>query len=301
MIEAATGNHLWSERYDRTIDELFELQDEVTRTIVATLIGRVEDAEIKGSVRKRTDNLAAYDSLLRGIELLRGYSDDDNRRARELFEHAISLDPRFALAHAYFALALLVEHRYVNAPDAIKDRALEAGLRAVQLDPGEGRCHQFLSQTYLYRSEFDLGLVHSERSIALNPNDANGIALMAIALAAVGRSEEAIGLTKQAMRSNPFHPNWYWSPLALASYATHRYEDALEANRRLASRTAYWPLARAAACLAQMGRLDEARAQSLEVLRLKPDFHLSSEKLYYKNSADAEHVFEGMRKAGLPD
>ena len=144
IIEAPTGNHLWSERYDRSIDDLFELQDEVTRTIVATLIGRVEDAEIKGSERKHPENLAAYDSLLRGIEHLRAYGEDENQRARELFEHAILLDPRFALAHAYFSLALLIEHGFDHAPDAIKDRALDSARTAVRLDPRESRCHQFL-------------------------------------------------------------------------------------------------------------------------------------------------------------
>jgi adenylate cyclase len=247
LIDAVTGNHLWSERYDRNIDALFEVQDEVTRTIVATLVGRVEEAEISEATHRRTGSLAAYDSLLRGIELLRGYGDENNRRARELFESSISLDPRFALAHAYLALALLVEHRYDAAPDLIKDRALESGLTAIQLDPREGRCHQFLAQAYRYRGEFDLAISHFERSTALNPNDANGIAQMGSVLAMAGRAEEGVNLIREAMRLNPFHPDWYWSSLAVAAYAAHRYEDALGANRRMASRTAYWPLARAAA------------------------------------------------------
>ena len=120
-------------------------------------------------------------------------------------------------------------------------------------------------------------------------------------LAAAGRPEEAIGLIRQAMRLNPFHPDWYWSDMAIAAYAAQRYEEALEANRRLAGRRQYWDIARAAACYAQLGRIDEARAQAAEALRLKPDFHLAAERLSYKNSADAEHVREGMRKAGLPE
>ena len=178
---------------------------------------------------------------------------------------------------------------------------MEAGLTAIQLDPREGRCHQFLAQAYRYRGEFDLAVSHFERSAALNPNDANGIAQMGSVLAIAGRAGEGAGMIREAMRLNPFHPEWYWSGLAVASYAARDYEDALMANRQLRSRTAYWPLARAAACLAQMGRLEEARSQMLEVLRLKPDFHLSAEKLVYKNPADAEHVIEGMRKAGLPE
>jgi adenylate cyclase len=301
LVDAVTGNHLWSERYDRNIKDLFEIQDEVTRTIVATLVARVEDAEITGARHKRTGSLAAYDRLLRGIELLRGYGNENNRRARELFESAVSFDPRFALAHAYLALSLLAEHRYNAAPASIKDQALKSGLLAVQLDPREGRCHQFLAEAYRYRGEFELAISHFERSIALNPNDANGIAHMGLVLATAGRAEEGARLIREAMLLNPFHPDWYWSSMAIASYAARRYDDALEANWRIANRTEYWPLARAAACLAQLGRLAEAREHAAEVLRLKPDFHLFTEKLNYKNSADAEHVFEGMRKAGLPE
>jgi adenylate cyclase len=303
LIDAMSGNHLWSERYDRKLDELFDVQDEVTRTIVATVVGRMEEAEVKGAVHRRTENLAAYDSLLRGMDLLRpSYVTDDNQLARELFESAIRLDPKYALAHAYLAWALLVEHGYGDAPVAIKDRALETALTGVRLDPGEGRCHRILAIAYHHRGEFDLALSHFERAVELNPNDANGIARMGLALATSGgRAEEGIELIRQAMRLNPFHPESYWDDLAIASYAARRYDEALEANRRIVGRKQYWYFARMAACYAQLGRLDEARAQVGEALRLKPDFRLSAVKLFYKNPTDAEHVIEGMRKAGFPE
>ncbi len=303
LIDATSGNHLWSERYDRSVDDLFEVQDEVTRTIVATLVGRLEAAEMKGARLRRTESLHAYEALLRGIEHLRGQGDDDNRRARELFESALALDPRYALAHAYLAMALLVEHRYENAPDFIKQRALDSALTGVRLDPHEARCHQFLAQAHRFRGEFGLAVSHMERSAALNPNDANGIAQKGSLLAVVGRAEEGIALIREAMRLNPFHPEWYWSAMAIAAYAARRYEDALEANRRISGGRPpqYWELARAAACHAQLGRIDEARRCAADVMRLKPDFHLAAERLSYKNPADAEHVREGMRRAGLPE
>jgi adenylate cyclase len=240
LIEAPTGNHLWSEHYDRSIDDLFELQDEVTGTIVATLIGRLEDAEIKGSERKHPESLAAYDSLLRGIEHLRSYGEDQNRRARELFEHAISLDPRFALAHAYFSLALLLEHGFGSAPDAIKERALDSARTAVRLDPRESRCHQFLGQAYLLCGEHDLALSHFERTSALSPNDANATAHRGYALAIVGRAEEGIEVIRHAMRLNPFHPDWYWDNLAIAQYTARHYEEALGSIRRSGGRTTFF-------------------------------------------------------------
>jgi adenylate cyclase len=124
---------------------------------------------------------------------------------------------------------------------------------------------------------------------------------MGLAVAFVGRAEEGAELIRRAMRLNPFHPDWYWGDLAITLYAARRYEEALEANLRISGRKHPWYLARVAACYAQLGRLDEARAQAEVVLHLNPDFHISEVTLPYKNPADAEHVFEGMRKAGLPE
>ncbi len=301
LIEAVTGNHLWADRYDCDIGDLFQFQDEVARRIVATLAGRLEEAELRGAARKHPESLAAYDCLLRGIRHLRGYAADDNRLARELFEQAIALDPQFALAHAYLAVALLVEHGHEDAPEAIKDRALESGLLAIRLDPEESRSHAFLSLAYLYKGELELALLHSDRGVALNPNDAGGFAHRGWLLAQMGRPEEGIGLILQAMRLNPFHPEWYWKLLAIALYHARRYEDALEAGRRVVGWKQPWDLALLAACYAQLGRLDEARAQAAEVLRIDPKFHLSGSTLSYKDMADAEHMFDGMRKAGLPE
>ena len=210
-------------------------------------------------------------------------------------------DSRFALAHAYFALALMVEHRYANASTAIKQTALNSARTAIQLDSDDARCHLFLALIYTYRSEFDLALLHYERSLSLNPNDANCLCSMGWAFGLVGRADEGVELIRQAMRFDPFHPDWYWDALAITLYAAHQYEDALDANLRIAGNKSPWIFARVAACYAQMGRAEEARVQVAEVLRLKPDFQLSKADFAYKNAADIEHIFEGMRKAGLPE
>ena len=164
---------------------------------------------------------------MRGIGHLRGYAADDNRLARELFERAVALDDQYALAHAYFGLSLLVEHGYEDAPEAVKDYVNETCLKAIQLDPQEGRSHAFIALAYIFKGEFDLALLHSERSVALNPNDANNLAQRGWFLAKVGRAEEGVQLIRQAMRLNPFHPEWYWTILTTALYAARRYEDAL--------------------------------------------------------------------------
>jgi adenylate cyclase len=205
-----------------------------------------------------------------------------------------------ALAHAYLALALLCEHGLGDAPDSVKDRALEAALTGLRLDQNDARCHQFLAQAHLFRREYDSALSHLERSLALNPNDANGIAQMGGALAFVGQAEQGVELIRQAMRLDPFHPYWWWGELALAYCAARRYLDSLEASQRISGAKSCWLLAHEAACYAQLGRQDEARVRVADVLRLKPDFRISTVKPFYRDARDAEHVFEGMRKAGLP-
>jgi adenylate cyclase len=129
LVDAETGSHVWADRYDGDIGDLFEFQDEVARKIVATLAGRLEQAELKGAARKHTESLAAYDCLLRGIGHLRGYAAGDNRLARELFERAVALDEQYALARAYLGLSLLVEHGHEDAPETIKDRSSRLVLR----------------------------------------------------------------------------------------------------------------------------------------------------------------------------
>ena len=300
LVDVERASQLWGERFDRDLDDLFQVQDEVVRTIAATIFGRLEDAEIRDAKRKTPDSMAAYDKLLRGIEHLRGYGPDDNRLARELFESAVELDPNYALAQAYLGLSLLVENRYSTAPSEIKARALECTRKAVRLQPSESRCHQFLALTYRFSDEYDLAIQHYERAVALNPNDANTIASMGSALAVVGRAEEGMHLIRQAMRLNPRHPDWYWGSLVIAFYNLRRYQEALEANWKLGASKSAWQVARGAACLAQLGRLEEAHKQVAEVLRLDPKFSIARELPSYKNPADIEHLVEGLRKAGLP-
>ena len=260
LIDAVSGNHLWSERFDRGIEELFDVQDELTQTIVATVAGRLEDAEIRMASNRRTDSLPAYDCLLRGIQHLRDVGMENNRRARELFEQAVALDPRYALAHAYLALSLLVENNYGAASDAIKQRALDVATTAVRLDPRESRCHTFLGQVHRFRDEYDLAISHLEHGVALNPNDAIGIVHLSAALGVSGRAEEGIELVRRAIRLDPYL-KFAWGTLAFCLYAVRRYEEALAANRKLGHEMSPWLMAREAACLAQLGRLDEARAQ----------------------------------------
>jgi TolB-like protein/class 3 adenylate cyclase len=163
LIEAASGAHVWAERYDRGLTEIFEVQDEVATTIVSTLVGRIEDAKFQQSLRKPTANLAAYDFLLRGIAQFRASGNDANSQACDSFENAIARDPRYALAHSYLALARIALNRYGAASSEVKEASSAMAGRGVELDPQEGVCHRILGNVLLYSRNYDLAEHHARR------------------------------------------------------------------------------------------------------------------------------------------
>lgn len=295
LIDAGSRAQLWGDAYDIPLAEILSVPDKVTGAIVSTLHGRVESSLLEQIRRKPT--LAAYECVLRGVKHLRGYGADDNRRAAELFQQAIDLDPDYALAYAYRAFAEVTLHGYGDSPPAILKDALSMATHAIELDNDDGRCHWMLALIYVYE-DLDRAAHHHRRAIALNPNDANAIASLAALLTFIGNPEEGIDRLREAMRLNPYHPGWYWSDLSLALYATRRYDEAIEALQQMA-RLGHWQWARLAACYAQLNRMDEAATAAAEARRLRPGFSTTNIRLPYRNPADAEHVFEGMRKAGL--
>ena len=301
LIDAPSANHLWSERYDRNIDELFEVQDEVTRTIVATITGRLEDTEISVASRRVTGSMEAYDLFLRGVAAFRSFDEGANRRAREYFEQAIAIDPEFAVARANYSAALIVENGFDNTPLSIKEKALNHAQLAVRYDPLDSRCHSSLGWAYRFSNEFDLAILHMDEGLRLNPSDAGMLADMASILVIVGRAEEAVNSIKKAMELNPNHPEWYRGSLAMSLFAARRYEDTLKASAKLGRVKKPWQLAREAACLAQLGRTDDAKAVAREVLRLQPDFRIMKEIPTYKFKEDTRHIRDAMLKAGLPE
>jgi len=297
LIDADSRAQIWGEAYDGALSEILVIPDKITGAIVSTLQSRVESSVVERTRRKPT--LAAYECVLRGVKHLRGYDADDNRRAVELFQQAMDLDPDYALAYAYRGFVEVALHGYGDSPPAILKNALSLAAHAIELDNDDGRCHWMLALIYVY-ADLDRAEQHHRRAIALNPNDANAIASAAALPTFLGRPEEGIDRLREAMRLNPYHPDWYWSDLSLALYATRRYDEAIEALRRMA-RLGHWQWARLAACYAQLNRMGEAANSAAEVNRLRPGFSIANIRLPYRNPADAAHVLDGMRKAGLPE
>lgn len=302
LIEAATGAHLWAERYDRSLDDIFAAQDEVAQTIVATLVGRIEDVRLQQSLRKPTTSLAAYDCFLRGLAHFRSDTETADQQALEMFERAVALDPRYGLAHSYVAMAKVSQHGHASAPAEVLEAALTEAKRALELDPLESRCYRILSTICVYRREYDLAEQHIRRAFDLNPNEAEVITQKGRVLALRGRSEEALVLLEAAVRLNPLHPHWYNAHFGIALYSLRRFAEAAQALKRM-SRPTTWSCARLAACYAQLERTAEAQAAVAEVRRLQPDFSTAEymrKSVLLERAEDRELLREGLIKAGLP-
>jgi TolB-like protein/Flp pilus assembly protein TadD len=298
LVDAGSRAQLWGEAYDCPLSDILAVPDVITGALVATLHSRAESSLVEQSRRK--PKLAAYECVLHGIRYLWGYGPDDNRRAVELFQQAIDLDPDYALARAYRAFSDVVMHGYADAPDAVLARALALASTAVEIDDNEGRCHWILAMIHGYCGDLTGAERHYQRAIALNPNDANAIAGSGTLLAFLGRPEEGIDRIREAMRLNPYHPEWYWGDLGIVLYAARRYADAAEAFCRRAHK-GYWPLIRLAACYAQMGRMEEAATAAAEARRLRPAFSLAKLRFPQWGPIETNHILEGLRKAGLPE
>jgi TolB-like protein/Flp pilus assembly protein TadD len=300
LIDAGTGAHLWAERYDRGLEEIFAVQDELVATIVATLAGRLQAAGIEQAKRKPPGSLAAYDLVLQGLEQFASFEKGSNERARALFEKATIADPSFGLAHAYLGLVEYVDADWSTGVGL--DRALEHAQKALDLNGDDGRIHRILGAVLLAHRQFDAADHHSERSLQLNPNDANAIAARAFLLTYLGLPEEAIELAHRAKRLDPNHPFGFWGTLARPLQAIGRYEEALAAYSRMRS-PAYHNLANMAACHARLGHDEEARRLVKRVLELKPNYSARAwvESRPFKHAKDRERLLADLLKAGLPE
>jgi len=296
LIDAVTSSHIWAERYDRSIDDLFEIQDELSRTIVSTLVGKIESAAIAATKRKRTENMQAYDYLLQAIEAHQRFTREDNVNARALLERAIELDPQFALPFARLALTYVTQ-------DFNLTKAYELASRAVALDDQESACHQALGYVCLYLRLYDKALAHTEKAVFLNPNDSHALVHLGAIFAYTGKPENSVQLVSEAIRLNPFHPDWYVTFLAIALYGLKRYREA--AMRLLNLSTPHrFNHAVAAACAAQAGMIEETRSHVTALLKDNPRFRArdyAKASFPFFDPADLEHFLEGLLKAGLPE
>jgi tetratricopeptide (TPR) repeat protein len=312
LLDAASGYNLWTERYDRDLEDIFALQDEIVRAIVAALPGRLEDAGREIARRKRTSSITAYDLVLLGNEQWRQLTGKAMAQAREYFRSAVALDPQYAAAHANIAWTIVCDVFLESPAAATLDEALREIETALDIDDGDAWFHGIFAQLLFLLKEDAKAEIHFSRALALNPNDADVAAVFANILVYWGRWREALGWIGAAKRLNPFPPNLYHWYHALALYSGQEYEQAVMALTEARSLDR-WSHGLLAACYAQMGRLDEARSEAEIFVReryremnasgtIPPANTLDLVRVRaerYRNPLDRDHFLDGLRKAGL--
>ncbi len=304
LIDATTGYHLWAEHYDGELKDIFALQDGITGQIVAALAPKFKAGEQSRLGRQETDNIEAYDLILRGIALLRQYTKESSEKARQTFEKAIRLDPNYARAHAWLSWAYYSDWNYqwTNDPPVL-DRAIGAAEKAVALDDSLSDAHTVMGWLSLWKKQHDLSIAELERAVSLDPNSARAYAYLAETLNLAGRPDEAIGFAKRAMRLDPNYPSYMVFHLAHSYFLLRRYDEAIAAMRDAVHRNPNFPPAHRmlAVTYAELGRQEEARAEVAEILRISPGASLDfwRDREPYKNKADGQRFIDGLRKAGL--
>jgi adenylate cyclase len=310
LIDGATDRHLWSERYDRRVEDVFALQDEMTETIVGTLAtaygGRLLKAWQGQAEGAGVRNFQAFDFFLRGTEFMDNFTEEDNRQARELFLKAIQLDANYSKAYAKLAWTYISEVTCGWSVDVAESlaRGLEFATLAIERDDDEAWGHWALAGYWLYLGQHDRTISEFQKALELNPNDANVLTDLGWCLSYAGRAREGLELAQKAMRLNPHYPEYWVRQLGQIYYDAGQYEQAvatLESIRNLKSVSVYLYLA---ASHAALGRIGEAEKATKRALELDPKATLarrtSVELAPYKLQRDLEHFREGMRKAGLP-
>ncbi|MER9891769.1 adenylate/guanylate cyclase domain-containing protein [Mesorhizobium sp. M0119] len=302
LIDTANDAHIWADKYDRKLDDIFAIQDEVTAAIAATLPGRVEAAQRDQLARAKPANMAAYECVLAAKVLHHRSTIADNERAQTLIERAVTLDPDYAHAHAWRACILgqAWVHNWCEDRDAVWNNIKAALDRALALDNNDADVHRILAAVNVNNNELTTARYHQERALALNPNYDLVVVQQGELLTWLGRPEEGIEWIRKAMQLNPHHPERFWSHLGKAHFAARQYGEAIEAFMHLSTMDSAQH-AFAAACYGWLGDEIAAAAHLSKIRTLDPQFDLDSfiATLHYAQESDVQHVREGLLKAGI--
>ena len=312
LIDSGTGTHRWAERYDRELMDLFQIQDEVARTIAAILAAHVNKAEAERTLLKPPAAWQAYDHYMRAAAAWASFQSswklENLVEARRHLADSLRIDPKYARAYSLMAsthrAAWLnpLNDEYLN-PSAL-DRAIALARTAIELDPNLPEAYAELAYTIIRKRNFDAAAAAAERAIALNPNFVDY--RIAQVLFSVGAPAGAIEIAKAQMRLDPFHPHFAPLMVGVAHYLLKQYEQAQRWLREASGRAPNHQYGHAflAATYAQLGQLEDARAETAEVLRLNPKYTIGGTQKQvsnFKRAEDMEHLVDGLRKAGLPE
>jgi adenylate cyclase len=313
LIDATTGHHLWSEKYDRDMEDLFALQDEITHKIIIELQVKLTEGEQARVSHKSTNNLEAWSYAVRGLKLFERTSKENNAKAMEFFERAVELDPNYVWAWVRLAWTHVMASvpGWSPSPSEHRKKVVEIAEKVSVLGESDSDVHALWGLIYRERKQYELAITEGEKSLILGPTNAQAHVLHSVSMNMVGRFDDAIRLVKKAMRLHPCYPAYYLLWLGGAYRMTGRYEEALTVYNQLLdrSRKGEFPILSAHLCLAEtyaaFGKEEEARNHADEVLRINPLFSLKEiNKILsfrYKDPAHLERRLNALRKAGIPE
>jgi adenylate cyclase len=307
LIDASSGAHLWADRYDRQLTDVFDLQDDVTRTIVRALAVSLSGEDEARRERRERTSPDAYDLLLRGNERLHRFNAQDMSAARIFYEKAVALDPRYARAHANLALTHTFDLIFGWSRD--RDESFRQSMvsvqRALELDDRIPQAHFTYSNALNARHRVPEAIAAAHRAIEVDPNYADAYAQLSGALTYAGRLEEAFAALEKGKRLNPRYSAAYLWLEGRILFLQGRYPQARAVLEEALSRNPEFDQLRLmlAATYASMGLEEEARWQAAEILAARPEFSISAEarEKPFQRRRDREHYLTGLRKAGLPE
>ena len=302
LIDAKTGHHLWAERYDRDLKDIFDIQDEITKKIITALMVQLTEGEFARILDRQTNNIQAFMKILEGS----GYFGEDKySEGMKCFEEAISLDPQCASAHSWLSWAHLMNVWF--GPSATRKQSLKKAFELAEkckaLDDTHGGCYGALSHAYLMKRDYDKAISEGKRSVELNPNTSKYAVNYGWALRSVGRYEDALLEYERALRLNPLDKAGPLEHICTTYNMMRRHEEAIETCKKvieLAPRSLPSYINLAVAYI-ELDQMDEAREAADKVLKINPNLSLVSleKSLPYKNKADRDLIVNGLRKAGL--
>jgi adenylate cyclase len=304
LIDALKGHHLWAERYDRALKDIFSLQDEIAMKIITALQVKLTPGETVHLMAKGGKNIDAYIKTLQAGELIGGGTREGLAQAKKLLDEAIALDPNYPRIYVFLSKAHQndVWLGTTKSPEQSLARALEAAEKAVSLDDSYAAAYSILGLTYGMKKQYDKAITACEQSITLDPNSSLNFMFLGLVLTWAGRAEEGVPYLQHAIRLNPFAPAMFFNNLAVAYRDAGQYEKAIEECRKTLQRepNTQFPYIHMAISYMRLGREEEARGAAAEILRINPKFSLEryAQTLPFTKPV-ADGIVADLRKAGL--
>ncbi len=305
LIDGASTAHLWAERYDRELDDIFAIQDEITREVVNALKITLRLDETDRIGIQATNNMEAYDLGLRGLSMIYRHDREGAIEARKLFERAIELDPTFVMP--YFGLVVALGNIFTNGwddePESVMEQGFELAERAIEIDALNPQGHCAMALAHTWKHDLNSAISEAERAMELAPNMAEAFAIRGYAQSYAGHGREAISSLNSAMRLDPQYTDIWLHFLGHAYFISADYAQAIEALERRIRRNPGTDISRVllASCYGHLGRAEEARQAWAEALEINPDYSLAQKAkiLPYKNPGDWNRFVEGLEKVGI--